>query len=843
MRSYSDISLKYLKKNKRRTLLTIIGIILSLSLISGVGFLALSFNEYMYDRAISNNGDYEFGIFNVNKNIVNILRNDVDLEKIGVSTNAVQGYLTLEGKGENSIYVTEQDKTYSTEITSTELTEGEYPKSNNELILNRKAKDALEINIGDKVKLKEVQFDENGNKVLTDNYKEYKIVGFIKEQYETNDLIFSGETLLDNLEDNKDYNIFFTVTNSKNKVDLVNEKFNNLHLDREINYISVNNDLLALRGESLYKGINTTIEQMIILVLGIIILSTIFLIYNAINISVTERMTQFGILRSIGATPRQVINIVIKEGLVMCLLSIPFGIIFGFLGVWITVKLLGAQISNMFGGGQLIVRFHLSIILFTLILGVITIFVATWGPAKKAGKVSPISVIKGNGEDEKIKFYNGKIIRKIFGIEGWIAYKNIRKNSKRFTVTILSLSISLIMFITFTTLNMKRIDELDYVKKNTLMQGKLYIYENINKDIIEEEVKSIDGIGDVYAISMKYIPYLYLDGDIITDEYKNDRYNGLDNYLDKDIIEYAQVEGYSDEALNKLEIENGLKNNEVVIVNSFASYNSEGQLENINFTNIKEGDTIKVAKSSIDGYDKEDFNEILDRDKKDNNFVEFKVKKIINKSPFDYDYSSTFKIIMNYDEFTKLYDENYYNTTIGFRYENIKDKKGVQQISDKINIIVEKNKLTFDDINKDNQSYEEMWNVVNVFVYGFIVMVTLIGIVNVVNTISLNIILKKKEFGTLGTIGMSNNQLSKMILFEGILHGIFSSIVAGIFSIPLVLLIVKMVSYGFTMSTKIYYQPFVIGFAINLIVVLIASLIPLNKLKKMSLVETIRNIE
>lgn len=842
MKSYSDITLKYLKKNKRRTLLTIIGIILSLSLISGVGFLGLSFNEYMYDRAISNNGDYEFGIFNVNKDIVNILRNDVDLEKIGASTNAVQGYLTLEGKGENSIYVTEQDKTYSTEITSTELTEGEYPKSNKELILNSKAKDALEINIGDNVKLKEVQFDENGNKVLTDNYKEYKIVGFIKEQYETNDLIFSGETLLDNLEDNKDYNIFFTVTNSKNKVDLVNEKFDNLHLDREINYISVNNELLALRGESSYKGINTTIEQMIILVLGIIILSTIFLIYNAINISVTERMTQFGILRSIGATPRQVINIVIKEGLVMCLLSIPFGIIFGFLGVWITVKLLGAQISNMFGGGQLIVRFHLSIILFTLILGVITIFIATWGPAKKAGKVSPISVIKGNGEDEKIKFYNGKIIRKIFGIEGWIAYKNIRKNSKRFTVTILSLSISLIMFITFTTLNMKRIDELDYLKKNTLMQGKLYAYENINKDIIEEEVKSIDGIGEVYTISRKYIPYLYLDGDVITDEYKSDRYNGLDNYLDNDLIEYAEFEGYSNEALNKLGIEKGLKNNEVVIVNSFASYNSEGQLENINFTNIKEGDTIKVAKSSIDGYDKEDFNEILDRDKKDNNFVEFKVKKIINKSPFDFDYNATFKIIMSYDEFTKLYDENYY-TTIGFRYENIKDAKYVKKTSKNVQSIAEKNEFTFTDINLDNKSEEEMWSVVNVFVYGFIVMVTLIGIVNVVNTISLNILLKKKEFGTLGTIGMSNNQLSKMILLEGILHGIFSSIVAGILSIPLVLLIVKMMSYGFTMSNKIYWQPFVIGFAINLIVVLIASLIPLNKLKKMSLVETIRNIE
>lgn len=838
MRSYSDITLKYLNKNKKRSLFTIIGIILSLALISGVGFLGLSFRDFMYDRAIANNGNYEFGIFNVNKDIVDTLRNDVDLEKVGAITNAVEGYLTLEGKGENSIYITEQDETYLTEITSTELTEGEYPKSSKELILNSKAKEVLGINIGNNIKLREVQFDENANKVLTDNYKEYKVVGFIKEQYETDNSTFSGKTLLDNLKENKEYAILFTVINSKNKVDLVNEKFDNLQLDREVNHININNDLLALRGESSYKGINTTIEQMIIFVLGIIILATIFLIYNAINISVTERVAQFGILRSIGATPKQVSNIVIREGLVMCLLSIPFGVIFGFLGVWTTVKILDAQISNMFGGGQLIVKFYLSIILFTLIVGSITIFIATLGPAKKAGKVSPISVIKVNSESEKIKHYNGKLIRRIFSVEGWIAYKNIRKNSKRFTVTILSLSISLIMFITFTTLNMKRIDEFDYLKKNTLIQGELDTYRKINKDIIEEEVKSIDGIGEVYTISSEYIPYLYLDGDVITDEYKNYSYNDLDN----DLIEYAQVEGYSDEALNKLGSEEGLKNNEVVIVNSFANYNSEGQLENINFTNIKEGDIIKVAKSSIDGYAKEDFNEILDKDKKDNNFIEFKVKKIINKSLFDYDYSSTFKIIMSYNEFTKLYDENYY-TTIGFRYENIKDEKSVKEAAENIQRIAEKNEFTFSDINLEYKSEEEMWNVVNVFVYGFIVMVTLIGVVNVVNTISLNILLKKKEFGALGTIGMSNNQLNKMILLEGILHGIFSSIVAGILSIPLVLLIVKMISYGFTMSNKIYWQPFVIGFTINLLVVLIASLIPLNKLKKMSLVETIRNIE
>ena len=840
MKSYSDITLKYLKKNKKRTLLTIIGIIISLSLISGVGFLGLSFNEYMYNRAIDNNGDYEFGFSNVDKDVVNILRNDVDLKNVGVFSNVGLGKYVLEDKDENSIYITEQDETYSTKITKTILTEGDYPKNSNELILNNKTKDYLGINLGDNIKLREVQFDENGNEVLTNNYKTYKIVGFLQEQFEIGEGVFSGETFLDNLEDNKEYNVFFTVINNKNKTKLVNEKFDNLNLDRNFNYINVNNDLLALIGESEYTGINTVVKVVVVFVLLIIILATIFLIYNAINISVTERMTQFAILRSIGATPKQISNIVIKEGLAMCLLSIPFGIVFGFLGGWTTVKIMNIKITNLLGTGQLIIRFHLSVILFPLILGMTTIFMATYGPAKKAGKVSPISFIKGNTENEKIKYYNGNLIRRIFGVEGWIAYKNIRKNSKRFTVTILSLSISLIMFITFTTLNMKRISELDYIKKNTLMQGKVERYESINKDKIKEEIKSIDGISDIYTISMQYVPYLYLDGDIITEDYKNYRYNGL-NTVNNELIEGAQIEGYSDEALNKLEVENGLKNNEVILVNSFVRYTNEGQLENVNFANIKEGEFIKIAKSSIEEYD-DTFNEELNKDKKDNNFIEFKVKKIINKSPFDYDYSSTFKIIMNYDEFTKLYDENYY-TTIGFRYKNINDKKQVENIIKKIDIIAEENGLNFDDINKETQENEEMWNVVNVFVYGFIIMVALIGIVNIGNTISLNILLKKREFGTLGTIGMSNNQLSKMVLLEGILHGIFSSIVAGIISIPLVLLSVRVVSYGFTISNKIYWQPFVIGFLINLFVVLIASLIALNKLKKMNLVETIRHVE
>ena len=180
---------------------------------------------------------------------------------------------------------------------------------------------------------------------------------------------------------------------------------------------------------------------------------------------------------------------------------------------------------------------------------------------------------------------------------------------------------------------------------------------------------------------------------------------------------------------------------------------------------------------------------------------------------------------------------------IKFKYSDINNEKLTDEASKEVREIADKYFTSFSDLNEDNKMQQQMWNVINVFVYGFIVMVTLIGVVNVINTISLNILLKKKEFGTLGTIGMSRMQLTKMVLLEGILHGIFSSIIGGILSTGLVLIALKIVDFGFTVSNKIYWQPFVIGFAINLVVVIIASLIPLRKLRKMSLVETIRNIE
>ena len=835
MRSYSDITLKYLKKNKKRTLLTIIGIILSLSLISGVGFLGLSFKDYMYNSAIENNGDYEFTFLNVDKRVVNILKNDVDLEKVGIMTNEGSGSFKIDGYDEGKIYITSEDATCLNEIFIKNLTEGRVPKDNTEIIIDSQAKEFLGINLNDKVKLQEITYDKKGNQVLTNKFNEYVVVGFTKERFTSQRKDFNATTYLDEIKNNKSYDISFTVKDSKNKRNIALGKAKRLKLD-ENNMIS-NSDLLALRGQTEYDGINLVLNTMVIFVIGIIVLATIFLIYNAINISVTERINQFGILRSIGATPKQIRNLVIREGIVMCLISIPFGVLAGFIGVWTTVKILDTKIAQLLGSGMLSVKFYPSIILFTVIIGIMTIFMASFGPARKAGKVSPISVIKGNSENEKIKYYKGRLIRKVFSVEGWMAYKNIRKNGKRFTVTILSLSISLIMFITFTTLNMKRIDELNYINKSSITHGTLYDNNNV-ADKIEEKIKNIEGVGEVYRQSNAWIGFLAIDLNLISEQYKMHI-----GYGDEEFLEGVEIRGFDKNSLKEIGFEEGLKDNEVILVNNKAYYDEKGKLNNIDITNLKEGDTFKLPVSNFNYGSEENYKENLLKDKRENNCIEFKVKKIIDKNPFEEGYSNKFTIIMDYDNLNKIDNSIYLRDIIKFKYSDINDDKLTDDASELIQKIADDYGVTFSDLNADNKNQQQIWTVINVFVYGFIVMVTLIGVVNVVNTISLNILLKKKEFGTLGTIGMSKSQLSKMVLLEGILHGVFSSIVAGILSIPLVLLIIKIVSYGFTISNKIYWEPFVIGFAINLIVVLIASLIPLNKLKKMNLVETIRNVE
>ncbi|MBS5125422.1 MAG: ABC transporter permease [Clostridium sp.] len=295
-----------------------------------------------------------------------------------------------------------------------------------------------------------------------------------------------------------------------------------------------------------------------------------------------------------------------------------------------TVSLLGSKIASIFNGDSMTVKFYPSIILFTLVLGLITILFACYGPAKRAGKVNVINVIKGNDHGEKIKYYKGTLVRKIFGVEGWIAYKNIRKNSKRFVVTILSLSISLIMFITFTTLNLKRINELKYIQKTSFIHGRIYEYKAENSSEVEDKLKEIKDIDNIYR-RQQITCNIVLDSNNLTDEFKR-LYPGL--LIDGDFTN--EVFSYSENTLKEIEVDN-LKDDEIILINSISRYNEDGKLEKIDITNYKEGDIIKIPAASLKYMkimDMEECKKAINEDIKNNNYMEFKVKKIVDKDLF-----------------------------------------------------------------------------------------------------------------------------------------------------------------------------------------------------------------
>lgn len=830
MRSYGEITLKYLKENKKRTLFTIVGIILSLSLISGVGFLGLSLKDYLYEITINSDGDYEAQFALVNYKDINALRYDVDLEKVAVLT--YEGYYTkVDSEKENYFDVYKVDGEYFKIMNSQRLIEGRVPQAKDEIMINESAKEKLNIKLNDEIALNKLAEDN----ISTDIVKTYKVVGIEADQYSSTNY-FSAYTFLDKVEANKEYQVYLSVIASGNKINTIYEKAKRFNLEDRC---YINNDLLALKGESTRAGINIVIKGIVIFIFVVIVIATIFLIYNAINISVAERIKQFGILRSIGATPKQIRSIVFNEGIIMCLISVPFGVAFGYLGVKVTVDILADKIASMFGGDAMVIKFYPVIILFTLVLGLITILLACYGPARKAGKVNVINVIKGNDDGEKIKYYKGTLVRKIFGVEGWIAYKNIRKNSKRFIVTVLSLSISLIMFITFTTLNLKRINELKYIEKTQLTQGHMVLYDNY--DEIKAGMKNTEGINTIYGWGSLNID-LPLPSDKLTEEFKVE-YPGRMIEIDNS---YSEFMFYSNEVLSELGEEQGLKDDEIILINNVAQYSADGKLENIAITNYKEGDTIRIPKGVIDtssNGEKESYHDIIKDSEENNDYLEFKVKKIIDRDILSADYNYIFGLIVNESNYIKLVDAKYARVQLGYRYPDLKNKEQIEEIKSEIKEIADEYEAVFFDTLGDNQKDEEMWTVINVFVYGFIIMVTLIGVVNVFNTITLNILLKKREYGTLETIGMDSKQLNKMVVLEGLLHGIISSITGGIIAIGLMYIAIKILGYGFTVDHGLYLSPFIMGISANLLIVLIASLIPLRKLKKMSLVETIKASE
>ena len=495
MKILNKLTIKSLKLNKKRTLVTIIGIMLSTALITVVAGMITSGIATLKEYYKKTSGDYQVEFKDVPTQDLSYIEENRNIENYFLTSNI--GYANLEGSAnEDKPYVNiiGIDSSAQAKLPIT-IDEGRLPTNSSELLISKSIITNGEVNlqVGDKITFdvskrlledKELTQDDilTPDEHLESMYgKEYTIVGIMERlNFDLEPYSAPGYTVFTYLDVNNlgsKANIFanFTKEGAKNYQEvLCNILGLDANYEKEHNYIdimelstgktkdeigskyniAINTDVLQFEG----VGINSSYIRMLyligIIVVAIIIISSVFVIRNSFAISITERTRQYGMLSSIGATKKQIRKNVLFEGFILGIIGIPLGILLG-VGVNFILSII---LNNLIGKIEENITFIYSLpvvaIIFSIILAGVTIYFSCRSSARRAAKVSPIDAIRSN-EEIKIsgkKVKSPKIIKKLFGVGGDIAYKNLKRNKKKYRTTVISLVVSIAIFISITSL-------------------------------------------------------------------------------------------------------------------------------------------------------------------------------------------------------------------------------------------------------------------------------------------------------------------------------------------------------------------------------------------------------
>lgn len=490
MNIMNKLTLRNLKENKRRTLVTIIGVIISVSMLTAVATLGVSFIDLLKRDSMARDGEWHAQFIGVNSEQVKEIKEDKKIEKVILSNDL--GYADWKGsKSEYKPYLffRQYDEQGLTQFPIT-LKEGTYPKASNEIIISdemvKNAKreyvigDELKVSIGERhFKLEEedsiltqtdpLQRNEEGENVEEiQRVKSYtfKIVG-IMESPSWEPTWSPGYTIvnyMDKSELTSNSSINASVVMKKVKQSIY-EDSESLAKKLNIEKVNYNSELLRYYGVSSNDNLLLTMYSLLGIIILVIIIGSVALIYNAFAISVSERARHLGMLSSVGATKKQKRNSVFFEGAVIGGISIPLGIIAGLVGIGITFSFINKYFQEALNTAEglnvVVTPFS---ILFSILISLVTIFISTYLPARKASKISAIDAIRQT-QDIKLsgkKVKTSKLVRKLFGIEAEIGLKNLKRNKRRYQTTVFSLVISILLFLTvsFFSDNMKKSVEL-----------------------------------------------------------------------------------------------------------------------------------------------------------------------------------------------------------------------------------------------------------------------------------------------------------------------------------------------------------------------------------------------
>lgn len=840
----NDLTIKNLKLNKKRTIVTIVGIILSTALMVGIGLLFSSFQDYMIRETISYNGKYEaeYGDVSLDK------LNSIDKKDFSYFYQKPIGFSKFDSANEYKpyLYISSVNKEYFNEL---HLISGRFAENDSELVISNhiNTNGGASYKIGDIITLKYGERVIEGVNTLANNeyYEEetlnivgektYTIVGIV-ERSNFEDYSASGySTFTLDMNDKDGTANVFVMFNNKKKIIKQSED-----LAKKLGYnnaISYNSTLLALYGESTYGNIMKSMITMIVIMLSLVSIGCIVVIYNSFAISVMERKKEFGLLSSIGTTKKQLSYTVFFEALIEGIIGIILGICGAYIGIGTVILIINNLIGDI-----LVLKLNLVtnivFIIIPVIFMILVIFISALVPSRRAAKVSPIEAIRQN-DDIKInkkKIKTGKLVNKLFGIEGEIALKNIKRNKKKYRVTIVSLFISIVLFISFSSYMNYTIDTASSVMGEVPYDYQISYFGDDNDidalDKISEIIKSND-VKEYVSYSASNLSiignYTYSDEylDFYKSAYGDDGIKALTNLK----YQYISIYILDDISYNKYKELIGLDEDSVILLNKFkgVSYGNNKRV-NYDIPVINNGD-INIKICNFDDNDEDVDTTKYCNKKIDNIFITNKSFDLIE----EFSYMSDFKLIVN----KKLYDNISDSGTHYTQYNIISDNT---DNIDKLTKELDKyDNVNYTNVKESMKQANNMILVVKILMYGFIGLITLIGVTSVFNTISTSMALRKREFAVLRSIGLTRKGFNKILFFESLFFGLKSLI----YAIPVSLGVTIIIHYALAdmmsiNSIVIPWKAIIISIVSVFVIVLLTMMYSTSKIKKHNIIEQIR---
>lgn len=869
MNIMNKVTLKGLLKNKTRTIVTIIGVILSTSMITAVTTFVSSLQNYVINFTIADEGDWHGAFYGIDEKDYSSIKDNDKIEEVALTRNV--GYAMLEGstnKYKPYLKILEIDE-QALDILPIKMVEGRLPNNKYEVLVSDhtytnggvkySVGDELSLDTGDRVledgriiTNNELYIDENQEIIESLDIKDsrtYTVVGISKRlSYEFEPYSDPGYAIItkidmDDIESTK-FNAYLKVKSPGSVMSLVEKLAHDYGIDK----FGYNTELLRYMGISNDNSFNKVLYSLGSILVALIMVGSISLIYNSFSISLSERVKQFGLLSSVGATAKQRRNSVLFESLIIAVIGIPIGVLAGILGIGTTLYLLRSQLTSFLPSDYsitLTLSVSVASVISAVLIALITILVSASIPARRSKKISAMDAIRQTTDikltSKKVK--TSKLARKLFGLEGDLALKNLKRNRRRYRSTVISLFISVVLFVSASAFGTYLKDSVTNVYEDVDYDLYYYSYqyhndkkkEAIDKDVYQDilalegikEGSVIKAMNESTKLGKEYINEVHYNN-MIEYEGINDG-EGLNVMVDIYSVDHDSYLEY----LDRLEIEEDQISNSdkasAIIIDNQHFYNSiEKRYNNIKLLKDESLDSLVLEYTEGDDQTKE---------------IEIEISAFADTAPFgvnDYTYNNGLMLIIDDSQLHTSFPElsnRWYGEMMYFSAKDpIKSGDDIKEIlSDEgmpINIF---------NIAEELQSTRNIITIITVFSYGFVILISLITIANVFNTISTNVNLRRREFAMLKSVGMTNRSFNIMLNFECIFYGLKALLYGLPVSIAVTYLIYRGVDNGVDMPFYLPSNSILISILSVFIVVFISMIYSMSKIRKDNILDGLKN--